>query len=127
MSKWTEAVLRVRPLLQKGAQSLSNEEALQIKKIYPTWEELVELGSVEADAGYKFIHGEDLYSCINANPEFQTDWVPGVGTESLYTRIDETHTGTLEDPIPYARETMDKLKAGIDNICERLADVRKEK
>ena len=124
MSKWTEAVLRVRPLLQKGAQSLSNEEALQIKKIYPTWEELVELGSVEADAGYKFIHGEDLYSCINANPEFQTDWVPGVGTESLYTRIDETHTGTLEDPIPYEGNMALEngkyyVQAGVTYYCNR--------
>lgn len=27
--------------------------------------------------------------------------MPGEGTESLYTRIDETHAGTLSDPIPY--------------------------
>lgn len=26
---------------------------------------------------------------------------PGQGTESLYERIDETHEGTQEDPIPY--------------------------
>ena len=31
----------------------------------------------------------------------QADWVPGEGTESLYTHIDETHAGTLTDPIPY--------------------------
>ena len=29
------------------------------------------------------------------------DGETGVGTESLYTRIDETHDGTLYDPIPY--------------------------
>ena len=29
------------------------------------------------------------------------DWVPGVGTESIYTHIDETHDGTQYDPIPY--------------------------
>ena len=29
------------------------------------------------------------------------EWVPGVGTESLYTRIDETHDGSKYDPIPY--------------------------
>lgn len=28
-------------------------------------------------------------------------WVPGVGTESIYTRIDETHDGSKYDPIPY--------------------------
>ena len=101
MNKLMEAVMRVRPILQKGAQMLSNEEALQIKGIYPTWEELVELGSVEAEAGYKFLKENDLYFCINPNPTFQADWVPGVNTASLYTRIDETHAGTLSDPIPY--------------------------
>lgn len=28
--------------------------------------------------------------------------MPGEGTESLYTCIDEAHAGTLEDPIPAA-------------------------
>lgn len=27
---------------------------------------------------------------------------PGVGMESLYTEINETHTGTEDDPIPYS-------------------------
>lgn len=27
---------------------------------------------------------------------------PGEGTESLYEKIDEVHTGTAEDPIPYS-------------------------
>lgn len=52
-------------------------------------------------AGYKFTYGGLLYKCVNTNPTFQSDWVPGVGTESLYVRIDETHAGTLADPIPY--------------------------
>lgn len=29
-------------------------------------------------------------------------WLPGTGTESLYTRIDEQHDGTKYDPIPYS-------------------------
>lgn len=103
MNKWYEAAQKVRVLYQKGAQFLTNLEALQVKGIYPTWEECVELGSIDTDgrAGYKFIYNEDLYSCVNGNPTFQADWIPGQGTESLYTRIDEEHEGTLEDPIPY--------------------------
>ena len=65
------------------------------------WAELVEKSSVTAAAGYKFVHDGKLYKCVNANPTFQSDWVPGVGTESIYVRIDEDHAGTLEDPIPY--------------------------
>lgn len=101
MGKYLEAAKKVKPLFQKAAQSLDDADALQIQSIYPTWEELVAQGSVTAAAGYKFVHDGKLYKCVNANPTFQADWVPGVGTESIYVRIDETHAGTLEDPIPY--------------------------
>lgn len=101
MGKYLEAAKKVKPLFQKAAQSLEDADALQIRGIYPTWAELAEKGSVTAATGYKFVHDGKLYKCVNANPTFQADWVPGVGTESLYVRIDETHAGTLEDPIPY--------------------------
>lgn len=101
MNNWHEKALRVKPYYQKASQSLDDTDALAVKAIYPTWEQLLEIGSVEADAGYKFTYNGDLYKCINPDPTFQADWIPGVGTESLYTRIDETHAGTIEDPIPY--------------------------
>ena len=28
-------------------------------------------------------------------------YIPNQGTESLYAKIDETHAGTVDDPIPY--------------------------
>ena len=103
MNKYLEKAIRTRPYIRKAIQNgLNDSDALHVKSYYPSWDELVALGSVEAEAGYRFRHNGDLYKCINANPTFQADWVPGVGTESLYTRIDETHAGTLEDPIPYA-------------------------
>lgn len=91
----------LKPYLQKGAQSLPDTEALIVKGIYPTWEELLELGSVNTDGetGYKFTKDNELYKCRNANPTFQLDWVPGVETFSLYVRIDEISAGTQEDPI----------------------------
>ena len=101
MGRFYEAAKRVKPIFQKAAQNLDDADALQIQGIYPTWEELVKKGSVPAAAGYKFVHDGKRYKCANANPTFQSDWVPGVGTESIYVRIDETHAGTLEDPIPY--------------------------
>lgn len=90
-----------KPYLLKAAQMLDDGDALKVRGIYPTWEELVVLGSVTAEAGYKFTHEGDLYKCIQPNPTFQESWVPGQGTESIYTRIDETHAGTSDDPIPY--------------------------
>ena len=102
MLKWFEKALKVKPYLHKASQTLEGGEALAVRDIYPIWADLAEMGSVVAEPGFKFTYNGDLYKCVNANPTFQWDWVPGVGTESLYTRIDEEHAGTLEDPIPYA-------------------------
>lgn len=126
MGKWTDAAMKVRPLYQKCAQHLDAQDALALKGIYPTWDELVKLGRVDTDnkPGYKFTYDKDLYSCVNGNPTFQADWIPGVGTESLYTRIDETHAGTYEDPIPYeGNMVLEKGKYytqdGVIYICTR--------
>nr|WP_325195176.1 hypothetical protein [uncultured Oscillibacter sp.] len=101
MSDLRELARSLRPYIEQAAQSLPDADGLKAKALYPRWEKLVQLGSVTAEAGYRFTHNGALYKCVNANPTFQADWVPGVGTESLYTRIDETHTGDQYDPIPY--------------------------
>lgn len=101
MSDLLTLARQTRPFIEKAAQGLSDADGLKAKALYPRWEKLVQMGSVTAKAGYRFTHSGKLYKCVNANPTFQADWVPGVGTESLYTRIDETHAGTLADPIPY--------------------------
>ena len=93
----------LRPYIEQAAQSLPDADGLKAKALYPRWEKLVQLGSVTSEAGYRFTYGGDLYKCVNANPTFQSDWVPGVGTAALYVRVDEVHAGTLEDPIPAAR------------------------
>ena len=51
-------------------------------------------------AGDRLQFGGVLYKVLQAHTS-QADWVPGEGTESIYTRIDESHAGTLADPIPY--------------------------
>lgn len=92
---------------KKQAQTLSDEEALQAKVIYDKWEDLCDQSYVAKEAGFKFVHTKDgqteLYKTIQANYTFQSQWKPGVGTESIFTHIDETHAGTEEDPIPYKK------------------------
>lgn len=80
---------------------LDDKTALSVKTLFPTWDECVKLGVIEADAGFRFVYDGKLYKCKNPNPKFQADWIPGNGTESLYERIDEEHAGTVDDPIPY--------------------------
>lgn len=97
------AVLNASVMVARvSAQALNDGEAIKAKAIYSTWEELVFDGYVAAEPGYKFTHEENLYKTINANQRFQAEWIPGQGTESIFTRIDEIHAGTLKDPIPAA-------------------------
>ena len=102
MSDLRELARNLRPYIEEAAQSLSDADGLKAKALYPRWEKLVTLGSVTAEAGYRFTYGGELYKCVNANPTFQADWIPGNGTAALYIRIDESHVGTLDDPIPYS-------------------------
>ena len=98
-----ELARRLRPIIEQAAQSLDDAMALKSKELYTRWEELVKKGTIDTDGepGYRFFYGGDLYRCRSGNPTFAQEWIPGVGTESLYERIDETHAGTREDPIPY--------------------------
>lgn len=103
MSDFRELARSLRPYIEQAAQSLPDADGLKAKALYPRWEKLVQLGSVTAEAGYRFTYGGNLYKCVSENPTFQADWIPGDGTAALYIRIDEAHAGTLTDPIPAAR------------------------
>lgn len=103
MSDLLTLARNLRPYIEQAVQSLPDADGLKAKALYPRWEALVKKGSVTAEAGYRFTYGGDLYKCVNANPTFQADWVPGNGTAALYVRVDEAHAGTLDDPIPAAR------------------------
>lgn len=92
---------RIRANIEKTATFADDKTALESVWMYPSWEKCVSLGSVKSEEGFRFVYSGKLYKCKNANPVFQSDWIPGVGTESLYERIDEEHAGTVDDPIPY--------------------------
>lgn len=84
---------------QINTLEVDDQTALRMTEFYPKWSDLI--GKTVDKAEYKFQYDGKLYKTIPATHTFQSDWVPGVGTESLYTRIDETHDGTQYDPIPY--------------------------
>lgn len=87
-----------------NAQMLDDNTALKCKSLYESWQILVDAGFKAEEIGYKFTHNEVLYKTAQANFTFQQQWEPGTeGTQSIYTRIDETHAGTKEDPIPYEK------------------------
>ena len=82
--------------------ALSDEQALQVKDLYPAWEDLV---GQALTAGYKLTYNGDLYKVIQAHTA-QSDWLPS-DTPALYGLVGTgvstggEHAGTREDPIPY--------------------------
>lgn len=87
---------------QINTLTVDDQTALRMREYYPAWADLAAEQYSTDKAGYKFVHNGDLYKTIPTVHTFGAQWVPGVGTESLYVRIDETHDGTKYDPIPYS-------------------------
>lgn len=84
-------------LLRQQINTLAVDDATayRMREFYPEWAE-----GQSYTVGHKLLYGGSLYKVIQAHTS-QAGWKPGVGTESLFSRIDETHDGTKYDPIPY--------------------------
>ena len=98
---YTERALQLRPVMEQAAQSLDDTTALTAVELFPKWNELVEK-SEQVTKGFRFQYGGKLYRTEQPEYIFVEHYVPGaVGTESLFSKVDESHAGTIEDPIPY--------------------------
>lgn len=92
-----------------SAFGFTDQQAVQVKNLYPKWSDLADGTTLtkqdEAVNGTEItkVLGDDgkLYKVITTHQK-QADWAPGIGTESLFTVIDEEHAGTQEDPIPWS-------------------------
>ena len=74
---------------------VDDNTALRMVDYYPEW-----AAGQAYTAGYKVQHGGKLWRCIQAHTS-QAGWEPE-NAPSLWTEICESHTGTLDDPIPYS-------------------------
>lgn len=81
---------------QINTLAVDDATALRMVAYYPEWT----AGTAYA-IGDRLVYNGDLYKVLQAHTSQET-WLPGTGTESLYTRIDEQHDGTKYDPIPYS-------------------------
>lgn len=95
------AVRNLMVVTKAGIQSLemTDDEALQVKDLYPAWEEFVDKS---LSIGMKVQYNDRLWKTrIEINPVLEI-YPPGSkGSESLYEEINESHAGTQDDPIPY--------------------------
>ena len=101
-----EAAERTRPLTaeevtamlikqQINTLNVDDNTALRMTAFYPEW-----AANAEYTIGYKVQRGGRLWRCLQAHTS-QAGWEPE-NAASLWTEICETHSGTLEDPIPYS-------------------------
>lgn len=98
----TEAeVSRMLIAEQINTLTVDDNTALRMREFYPTFKELCDKAYTAEKIGFKFSYNGSLFKTKQANYTFVSYYPPEAGTESLYEKINETHTGTYDDPIPY--------------------------
>lgn len=93
---------KLRAAMDTAGNALSDAQARTCKLIYQQWSNLI---GTTATPGQRFLHGDTLYRVRTDASEhtFSAEWVPGVPTAALYEAIDEEHSGTIDDPIPFTQ------------------------
>ena len=86
-----------RMLLSQQVNTLAVDDntALRMKDFYPQWTE-----GIAYTVDFKVQYNGRLYKVLQPHTS-QATWEP-TNAASLWTEVNETHSGTLEDPIPYA-------------------------
>ncbi len=84
---------------QINTLDVDDNTALRMKSFYPAFADII---GKTVKHGFKFTYDGKLYKTAQAEMTIAEHYAPGVGTESLYTEICETHDGSKYDPIPYS-------------------------
>ena len=79
---YEEVMNAVKKMLSSEIAELSDEQALEIAALYPTW--VSKIGE-SVNVGERYWYDEGLYKVVQAHT-VQSDWTPDVST-SLYTRV----------------------------------------
>ena len=83
---------------QLNTVDIPDQTSLRMINYYPTFDEIV---GTEVKKGFKFTYKGKMYKTEQPTLTIQKEYPPEKGTESLYSRIDLEHLGTVYDPIPY--------------------------
>ena len=79
---------------QINTLTVDDNTAMRMKEFYPEW-----TADTAYSVGYKVQRSGKLWRVVQAHTS-QAGWEPE-NAASLWEQINETHAGTLEDPIPY--------------------------
>ena len=88
-----QAAQQFRRALQLFANTLSEEQAMEVAAVFPTWQAGVayQVGDV-ITYGVNGVGDPQLYKVVQAHTS-QADWIPGQGTDSLYNAFGLTQAG----------------------------------
>lgn len=111
-------------MLTVNTMSQTDNDALSVKSVYPEWETLI---GKEVKQGDKMQCDGRLWKVLQQHT-VQEQWRPGTGTESLYTEIVKTASGTADDPIPYnnnmeLEQGKYYIQDGITYLCTRNTEI----
>ena len=79
--------------LKAARLTADDNTALTGMELYPVW-----AVGLAVEVGQRYQYGDRLYKVVQAHTT-QADWTPDI-TPALWTVIDVTHAGTIDDPIP---------------------------
>lgn len=87
---------------QINTLSVDDNTALRMMEFYPEWAENTAYTAVQGKpVGFKVRRSNKLWK-LRQEHTSQIGWEPeNAGTESLWEQINETHSGAMDDPIPY--------------------------
>lgn len=105
--------------------SLTNEEALAVKGLYPTWESFI---GKSLSTGTIVLYADKLYKVRQEISVVLENQYPSVDTAALYEEINKSNAGTYEDPIPYNNNmALENGKYYIQNeviyLCNRNTEI----
>lgn len=81
-----------------NTMNLTDKESLAVKEMYPEWKSFV---GKALKAGNKVQHDGKLYKVRQDIATVLDNQPPSTATAALYEEVNETHSGTADDPIPY--------------------------
>ena len=79
---YEQVMQAVKNMLSTSVENLSDEEALQVAALYPTW---ASKAGEQVNVGERYWYDGNLYKVIQAHT-IQEDWTPDVST-SLFTEV----------------------------------------
>ena len=81
--------------IKASRETATDDVANKAKELYKEWEV-----GITVEAGKRYRYCDRLYRVNEGmGHTTQADWTPD-RTPAMFTVVDETHAGTLEDPIP---------------------------